>query len=87
MQVRNKRCFVLYTLLSENVCLNRYTGYDDNFGWAAYLSWLERRVSDCKIACSMPVLDINDNYLTGTLCGRLAQISVSQRHIPKKKKK
>ena len=36
---------------------------------AAQLSWLERQLSDCKVAGSMPVLGINANYLKGTLCG------------------
>ena len=38
-------------------------------GGGVALSWLERRVSDRNVVGSMPVLDINANYLTGTLCG------------------
>ena len=32
------------------------------------LSWIELQVRDRKVADSMPVLGINANYLTGTLC-------------------
>ena len=32
------------------------------------LSRLERRVSDCKVAGSMRILDIDANYQTITLC-------------------
>ena len=35
---------------------------------AAKLIWLECRVSDRKVANSMPVLGLNANYLTGSLC-------------------
>ena len=35
--------------------------------WAASkFNWLERQVSDRKVADSMPALGINANYLTGT---------------------
>ena len=36
---------------------------------AAWLSWLDRRGNNRKFAGSMPVLDINTNFLTYTLCG------------------
>ena len=42
---------------------------NNNFWVAAQLSWLERQVSDRKTAGSMPVLELNANYLTGTLRG------------------
>ena len=38
--------------------------------WVAAVesTWLKRRVGDRKVAGSMPVMGINANYLTGTLC-------------------
>ena len=39
-----------------------YTANNDNFGR------LRNLISDCKVAGSMPVLGINGNHLTSTLC-------------------
>ena len=44
-----------------------YSANNDNFGRRRN-SWIERRVSDRKVAGLMSVLRINANYLTGTLC-------------------
>ena len=46
-----------------------YTANNDNFGRLRRSVWLERGVSDRKVAGSMFVLGINANYLTETLCG------------------
>ena len=65
---------------------------------AKQLSWLERRASDRKFAGSMPILGITslcpwERHLTlisnrlFVWCGKTAQGSVSQQHLPEKKLK
>ena len=79
-----KDCFLLCVLLLEKVCL--YKANNDNFVRRRSSVGLQRRVSDHKVADSMLALGINDNYPTKHFvqCGRLAQVSVSQRHTPEK---
>ena len=45
-----------------------FTVSNDNFGRWRRL-FIDRRSNDRNVAGSMPVLDINANYLIGTLCG------------------
>ena len=46
-----------------------YAANNNNFGQRRNsVGYIERRVNDRKVVGSIPVLGINHNYLTGTLC-------------------